>query len=283
MTEINRRGLIGAAGAAGATVALAACGGKGNKNNASVAATDSNNNGNKGINDQWGDDPHRPAPSPVPTGGFNPTHICIVYIRFEGSNNKSVVRHGYIAIRPRNAGENDTSYDAYQLTQATLMFKQASTGNWNENTPTGERRKRVNFEDFSFGHQMRIFVLIDNDNIKFDDRKIDQEYANLIRFTAYRTTDSMTQLKPVLAKENNSFYGATLVDVALPGRARKTLRFDNWYIAPPGVVIEYSDPSTHQLYAMNFQLLWLANEKGTRITHIPMIIDPDGGNMGSQP
>lgn len=279
MDKFDRRSLIGAVGLG---VALAACGKTADSSEANpkkATASDAI----LGINEQWGEDPHKSAPSSPPANGFKPAYICIVYVRLDGNSKKSTIRHGYIALRPQQAEESVADYEKFQTGEAEKMFQKASSGPWNQNVPTGHRRKEVNFENFTFGRQMRIFMVVDEDNIKFDDRKANGKYANLVRFTQFRTSKRMDIFEPEPADQNHAFFGATIVPISLPGRTRQALRLDNWYIGPNGAAIDEQDVDTHQKYAMNLQLLWRAGDTGTNLQWIPFIIDPDGGNMGSQP
>lgn len=279
MDEINRRALIGAAGA---TMALAACGESKDGSATTMPATQDPSN-RRGVSLHWGEDPHKDAPAKKPAGGFAPGFACIVYIKFDDGK-KTIVRHGYLDISKRN-GETEAEYAARQKKELDELWAAAAKGNWKAST-VGHKNKQINFENFNFGQQMRIYVLVDNDNVRFDDRKsTDGKYANLVRFTQFRTTKDMTNFDPEEAAENHAFFGADLVDIALGGKTRKALKLDNWYVGPEAAEIKADDPSTHQYYAMNFQLLWEAadSDNTTKITRIPIVIDPDGGNMGGQP
>jgi hypothetical protein len=278
MSKIDRRTLIGVAGA---SVALAACG-KVKGGDSQQVKTDGTVVDDFGVNPQWGENPHDNGPIDKPAGGFNPSFICIVYIKFDDGK-KTIIRHGYIETGPKNSVETDTQFDARQIAAAESMFAAAAKGNWKANTSIGYSRKEVNFEKFEFGQQMRLFVVVDNDSVKFDDRKENGKYANLIRFTKYRTTQNMTDFAPETAAENHAYFGATLVAVKIQNKSRQALRVDNWYIGPKAAPIVYDDPKTHQYYAMNWQLLWQASDTGSVNQSIPFIIDPDGGNMGGTP
>lgn len=271
MNGIARRTIIGAAGAG---MALAACsrkpGGDG---------TPPDGNG-RGPDDQWGEDPHAPGPKNPPPGGFHPQYLCVAYVKFTGTN--MIVRHGYIASTPKSATETAEENDARQRADAEALLQAAAKDGWLDSR-VGHPRKEVNFEHFDFGQQMRLFVYIDNDGIAFDARKKDGKYANLVRFVKYDKGAQLDAYKPKAVDPNHAFFGATLTPLTLDGKERQALRLDNWYCGPNGKPVDPKVPSTHQFFSMDLNLLWPGAENGTSRRAIPVVIDPGGGNMGSQP
>lgn len=277
MRKIDRRTMIGTAGigAVGATMALAAC-----STEAGGSSKDAPDENDTGANDQWGEDPHAAGPKMPPPGGFDPKYLCIVYVKFTGSN--MVVRHGYIASSPKSDAETLAQSEARQMADAETLLSVAAQEGWAASR-VGHPRKEVNFERFDFGQQMRLFFYIDNDGIAFDGRKKDGAYANLLRFVKYNKSNEMDAYKPKAVDPNHAFFGATLVPLKVNGKERQALRLDNWYCGPNGKPVDPRDPSTHQFFAMDLNLLWTGAVAGTNRKSIPIIIDPDGGNMGSQP
>lgn len=277
MSKLDRRTIITAAGigAVGATIALTGCSAE--PGNSGENAPEE---GESWPSDQWGEDPHAAAPKTPPPGGFDPKYLCIVYVKFTGSN--MIVRHGYIASPSKSAGETPAENEARHRADAEAMLNEAAKEDWKVSR-LGHPRKEVNFERFDFGQQMRLFFFIDNDGIAFDGRKKDGKYANLLRFVKHNTTSNMDAYKPRPVDPNHAFFGATLVPLAANGKERQALRLDNWYCGPKGKPVDPRDPSTHQFFAMDLNLLWAGAEAGTDRKSIPIIIDPDGGNMGSQP
>ena len=275
MSDFSRRTMIGVAGA---TMAIAACSPARDGNGEDSASTDNE----KGINDNWGEDPHKDAPDVKPAGGFKPIFACVAYIRFD-SKGSAIIRHGYIETGGLRSGESE---DQFALREAKLVEEMLATAatavDWKASR-AGYPRKEVNFEGFDFGQQMRVFVAIDNDGIKFDDRKTKGRYANLVRFTKYQTRPELPDFEPRLTNPNHGFFGATLVDLNVNGTVRQALRLDNWYVGPNAQEIKAGDPKTHQSFAMDFHLLWQASDTGGKIKAIPIVIDPDGGNVGSRP
>lgn len=277
MGNIDRRAIIGAAGigVAGVTIALAGCSGEPGSSGGNTPGKD-----DEGAQDPWGEDPHAAGPKTPPPGGFDPGYLCIVYIKFTGSN--MVVRHGYIASPPKSAAKTLAEGAARQRADAEALLNEAAKEDW-KISRLGHPRKEVNFERFDFGQQMRLFFFIDNDGIGFDHRKKGGKYSNLLRFVKYNTTSDMDAFKPKPVDPNHAFFGATLVPLKVNGKERQALQLDNWYCGPDGKPVVPENPSTHQFFAMDLNLLWAGAEAGTDRKLIPIIIDPDGGNMGSQP
>ncbi len=270
MEEIDRRTIIGVAGA---TMALAAC--KPADAGGGVAA-----NGDSDQADQWGEDPHAAGPKVQPPGGFSPKYLCVVYIKFAGSN--MIVRHGYTEIAPPSDAASEKDVDTLQREAAEALLNEAAKGDW-KSSRVGHPRKEVNFEGFNFGQQMRLFFYVDNDGINFDGRQKDGKYANLLRFSQYSSVGNMEKYDPKKVDPNHAFFGATLVPLTVGGKERQALRLDNWYCGPNGKPVDPKDPKTHQFFYMYLNLLWTAAEAGAKVRTIPIVIDPGGGNMGRQP
>jgi hypothetical protein len=271
MAEIDRRTAIGVAGA---TMALAACkpadGGGG-----AAPEHDDRSQAN-----QWGEDPHATGPKVPPPGGFNPRYLCVVYIKFTDSN--MIVRHGYTETTAPSGPADEKDVDARQRADAEALLNEAVKGDW-KTSRAGHPRKEVNFERFDFGQQMRLFFYIDNDGINFDGRMKGGKYANLLRFSKYSSVGDMVNYDPKKVDPNHAFFGATLTPLTVGGKQRQALRLDNWYCGPNGKPVDPKDPKTHQFFYMYLNLLWTAAEAGTKVRTIPIVIDPGGGNMGSQP
>jgi hypothetical protein len=270
MAEIDRRTIIGVAGA---TMALAAC--KPADGGGGAPGHDDRNE-----SDQWGEDPHATGPKVPPPGGFNPRYLCVVYIKFTDSN--MIVRHGYTETTAPSGPADEKDVDARQRADAEALLNEAVKGDW-KTSRIGHPRKEVNFERFDFGQQMRLFFYIDNDGINFDGRMKDGKYANLLRFSKYSSVGDMANYDPKKVDPNHAFFGATLAPLTVGGKERQALRLDNWYCGPKGKPVDPKDPKTHQFFYMYLNLLWTAAEAGTKVRTIPIVIDPGGGNMGSQP
>lgn len=222
---------------------------------------------------QWGKDPHEPNPLGP---GFNPEYVCIIYYKFDDPK-KTMVRQGYFATSAIPAGKTEKQFAEEMLKEAS---KAKNAQDW-LNNPIGEKRKEFNFNGFTFGHTARIYMLVDNDNVRFDDRKVDPgtaqgKYANLVRFTEFRVDKDAADFRLIPADQNYSFFAASLTDLC----GRKGLVMDNIYQTEDGRAPSKDDP---RIYSMNFHLLWDAVDKQGNLTSIPIAIDPDGGNVGSRP
>lgn len=222
---------------------------------------------------QWGKDPHEPNPLGP---GFNPEYVCIIYYKFDDPK-KTMVRQGYFATSAIPAGKTEKQFAEEMLKEAS---KAKNAQDW-LNNPIGDKRKEFNFNGFTFGHTARIYMLVDNDNVRFDDRKVDpgtaqEKYANLVRFTEFRVDKDATDFRLIPADQNYSFFAASLTDLC----GRKGLVMDNIYQTEDGRAPSKDDP---RIYSMNFHLLWDAVDKQGNLTSIPIAIDPDGGNVGSRP
>lgn len=222
---------------------------------------------------QWGMDPHGPNPLGA---SFEPEYVCIIYFKFDDPK-KTMIRQGYFATSSIPAGMTEKTFAEKMLKEAS---KAKTSKDWLDN-PTGDKRKEFNFNGFTFGHAARIYMLVDNDNVRFDDRKTEvgtpeERYANLVRFTEFRVDKDAADFRLIPADQNYSFYGATLTDLS----GRKGLMMDNIYRTEDGGTPSKDNP---RIYSMNFHLFWDAVDKEGKLTSVPVVIDPDGGNVGSQP
>lgn len=222
---------------------------------------------------QWGMDPHGPNPLGA---SFEPEYVCIIYFKFDDPK-KTMIRQGYFATSSIPTGMTEKTFAEKMLKEAS---KAKTSKDWLDN-PTGDKRKEFNFNGFTFGHAARIYMLVDNDNVRFDDRKTDvgtpeERYANLVRFTEFRVDKDAADFRLIPADQNYSFYGATLTDLS----GRKGLMMDNIYRTEDGGTPSKDNP---RIYSMNFHLFWDAVDKEGKLTSVPIVIDPDGGNVGSQP
>ncbi len=275
MSKVDRRTMMGVAGA---TIALAACG---EGNGANSGGGGSSGDGERGTDRQWGADPHADKPRNPPKQGFNPAYLCVVYMKFSDRN--LTIRHGYIASAPKTESMSEEEHEKQQASDAETLLNEFVTEGW-RTSRAGHPRKEVNFEKFDFGQQMRIYFFLDNDGIEFDGRRDKNgRYANLLRFMKYRTADNLALFSPEQVDRNDAFFGATLVPLTVGGARRQALRLDNWYARSNGKMVDPKDESTYQYFVMDLQLLWNSADQGAKINRIPIIIDPGGGNMGSQP
>jgi hypothetical protein len=186
-----------------------------------------------------------------PYGGapdaFTPRYVCLVYLRF--ASNGLVVQHAYFAMPP-NLG-------AFAGSEIAAV---SSTGYW----ATAPVRSEINFENFTFGSQQVIVFHIDPTGapVRFDP-------ANLVQFAMF----SALALPRV---RNNCFLNAEILSWA----GREVLVLENWFVDDAGQPIT---PPRRFDYAMNVHLLIRSGLAGAddRPRDLPLILDPDTGNMGA--
>lgn len=268
MGEINRRALIGAAGA---TVALAACskegtgGAEASRNSICLDLPESKS----GLTIFGTGIPHEVPDIPVLNGrrhpkgaqpaDYKPEYACLVYLKFMNNKLFSNYAHFLKSTFVENGKSIKDQFD-----------KIASGANW-----VDAKRDGKNFDEFAFGRQHDIYFMLDNDpDIVFDPE-------NLIQFTHYGIKKGPNGKKN-LKYENNCFLNPEILTNIYPGR--NVLHLENWYTDKVGrkCKAKYSDENTHHLYSFNIHLM-MAVGTATLTTSIPIVIDPDGGNMGSQP
>ncbi|HEX8621467.1 MAG TPA: hypothetical protein VF718_05800 [Allosphingosinicella sp.] len=196
---------------------------------------------------------------------FDPEHICVVYVRFSEDRTLKV-RTAYVApAKP------------YNLAAVVKPILDDMRNNNNFNA----KRKEEDLENFTFGGQQRIVLFIDNDpkNIGFDDRF---GLENIVRFTQYRGSNPALE-----AKKNNAFFNLKRLDFATLGplKSRTAYELEFWNTDDEGNPIEAIKecPTTHYIYSMNIHLKMAVKTSGEQAIWIPIILDPDTGNMGGDP
>jgi hypothetical protein len=273
MSEIDRRSLIGVAGASMLVVACnEAPGGKKNETG--------NGQSDKGYDYNFGQPVTAKKPDPQgDVTSFTPKYLCVIYMRME-SNGEFTVRHGYEPY-PGAAEERST---------VEAMLKQAKTGNWAHAGGENNKRREHNFDEFSQNSQQRIWLFVDNKptEMAFEDRNGD-DY--IIRFSPKSGVDPDNKLPKNTNRKhyrNNAFFNINVIkDLAIPGLQGKTLiSLDYWNTDDNGNDIKNrikDDISTHHLFSINIHLKLAMSKKAGPNQWLPMIVDPDGGNMGGTP
>jgi hypothetical protein len=196
---------------------------------------------------------------------FEPSYVCLVYMKFNGT--RLNISHAYYAI----AGYDALPTDAAKLQWVKERLASAAKGQWSTTglwpAEANHPNPRKNFDGFHFGSQQRIFFLIDNGSDIIFDR------TNSISFTPYsakigRPTDAQPNKKK--ADPNSAFFSAEVMEDNL-------LYLENWFTSKKGKKIEKNaDGSDYaEMMYMNIHLL-IKSADGT--TAIPVIIDPDTGN-----
>jgi hypothetical protein len=267
MGEIDRRALIGAGGA---TVALAACspaGKSSDKNDVNGSAIDAdslrdwkvkNSPFGPGIpNDDAGIQKPNNGKRRIPRGAkkddFKAEYFCLVYIKF--SDGKIDVRHAYF----------------YPTINVKDQFVLVSSGeSWAR--PFGGN-EYTNFDNFNFGSPQTIYMYIDNDTVEFDPE-------NLIQMTFFGPRKDKPG-NPKIKDVNNAFLNPEIDIVTWQGK--KLLKIENWFYGKNGRKIDKTKKNEWEYFSMNIHILMKTASGGGAYGDIPLVIDPDGGNMGSQP
>ncbi len=201
---------------------------------------------------------------------FRPKHICAVYIRFE-PNGTLTVKQAYVAApnpQPTNA---DIVAVAEPLLKA--MSKASYAGG-------GAQAFKENFEDFSFASQQVVVIYLDN---KDDAVRFSSKDSDIIRFVPISGTDPRTRIRP-----NHAFFNRRAVSIAPGGGTfgKRAYLIDFWNTDENGNAItgvNERDPSTYYVYAMNIHLEMATSKRTAQLNWVPIIVDPDTGNMGGPP
>ncbi len=198
---------------------------------------------------------------------FRPKHICAVYIRFE-PNNTLTVKQAYVAApnpQPTNA---EIVAVAEPLLQA--MSKAGYAGG-------GAQAFKENFEDFSFTSQQVVVIYLDN---KDDIIRFSSKDSDIIRFVSISGTDPRIHIRP-----NHAFFNRRAVSIAPGGGTfgKRAYLIDFWNTDENGNAITgviEGRPATYYVYAMNIHLEMATSKRAAKLNWVPIIIDPDTGNMG---
>lgn len=267
MVDIDRRGLIAVAGT---SFALASC---------AKAQETPSAQGWQG--DTWGNPTTNDGPAgEAPETAFKPAYLCAVYIQLDPKKLGTFkIRHGYIDASTLTGGNEQEAVE-----KLLLEARDAPEAAW-ATKPGDILRKEKNFEGFTFGSQQRLYFVIDNENIVFDDRKDEKGLASaLVRFTRYGPSAESERLSTVDRAINNSFFKVATVDALTNGpfTGKKLLTLDNWHTDSTGQLINPKDPKSYQSYSMDIRILMQTSDAGT-IKVVPMVIDPDTHNNGRKP
>ena len=269
MSKVDRRTIIGAAGA---TLAVSACGGKSEEIRAENFGGLENFDiiGWKNIHQPAGpglgnDDPDIQKPlgkNQMPAGAkseeeFKPLWVCLVYIQFQ--NNKIYSRHSYFDKAKTNISDEFKSMAGTEK-------------KWINPFPN---RDESNFDNFTFGSQQTIYFYIDNkkDGISFDEE-------NKIQMTFFGPRKKTPQYKKEKDK-NNAFLNPRIDNTTAPGM--ELLVIDNWFFGKNKRKIDPKKQNEWEYYSMNIHFLMATADGAGEYKNVPMVIDPDGSNMGSQP
>jgi hypothetical protein len=208
--------------------------------------------------------------------------LCAVYIRFPTNGGGLTAIHNYVEL-------SEPQSDSQLRSLAQKMFEEIK----GENHDLEYYKQRENFEKLSFDRPTLIAFCVDNneDFVKFawDDTLGDeQNLEHLIRFTPYsghKGYKAQGEEYYKKRKPNKNFYdidrwimsnpknleSATVINIKY---YNKTESHQN--IPEPNK----NDAATWHVYSMNIHLLMSGTSSAKRI---PIVLDPDTGNMGSEP
>jgi hypothetical protein len=231
---------------------------------------------------------------------FLARYVCAAYMRFEGATSTTApgkigatlfARHAYLELHDPNEPDSEIEMSAKKLLEAI------GTNDYRNVQPI---RYSDNFWRFGFNSQQAIILFVDNDPelAGFDPNAADNQ---IIRFCPFSGQEPN---KP--RRMNYAFLGLQKLDFSevaedLPWTrdCNTAYRLNFWNTDDNGRPIRgtvYNDPYTHYLYAMNIHLRLLATAftppppiPGPQVlppatqAFIPIILDPDTGNMGGTP
>jgi len=259
MTEIDRRTLIGIGGA---SLVLAGC--KGSKD----YAENSKLRGPAGADRTWGlcEIHGKSAGLPThPKKNFVPQFLCAVYIKFDGAV-RPIIRHAYTRW---NSSSNLKS-------MAQTLLEQLRKDQYSSDVI----RHEVDFNNFTFKTQQYIVFFVDNlpTEIGFARHPQDLLYKHhIVRFTPFSGN------YPYLPREkNHAFFGFDELKID-KGNFNTDLayqmKFYNTNDLDGNDITADESSNSWRIYSMNIHL-HVPQGSGN---YLPIVLDPDTGNMGSDP
>lgn len=269
MTDIDRRTLLGAAGAAGAGMMLAGCDGRSSKKKCEET-TDL-----AGLCASHGKSVDQARPDKAQDSDFKPQYLSVAYLRFD-SLGRLIARTAHLALPQYD--------DAYVNAQTTKLLEEMVTGVYTLPVLFAAN----NFVNFHYSKQTIVVVFLDNDPnyIRFNSDPSLSEQQNLkyvIRFSQFSGQPPYSARRP-----NHSYFGIRkldLVSTLLTGKTAYRLNF--WSRDKDNITLNVpkTDKRRWHIYSMNIHLLMKAAlaTAGQAETWVPIIVDPDTGNMGSNP
>jgi hypothetical protein len=276
MTEIDRRTLITVAGAG---LVLAGCGSHGAENSSGTPKQDADSADIFGTGYLHGQSVRAKRPcdadgNPVGNATFAPDRICVVLLRFE-TGGQMTARRLYIPMPQQ-------SMDLTKVVWGALA-------KLSEPKPV-DQYYRDHIDPIALGGQRLLVIYLDNDpgmiRFKHDRDPVPENeepsYAYTLRFAPYSGLDPKDDTKP-----NHAFFNVkkmTFQDVS-ETKANTAFVLEYWNTNQDGMVIKYVDPDdahTQFRYSLNILLESKApSAKGDK--WVPVIVDPDTGNMGAEP
>lgn len=277
MTDIDRRTLVMLAGAG---LVVAGC--KGRKPDEHGKPTVGGEGGKDLTIDQFGectDYGDNVAHASVPAG-FKATLLCVAYIRFPTTGGGPIIQQKYVELK---GTESDPGIR--KLVQQVL---EKIKGTAHQIT---YYRERNDFENFSFDRPTYVAFFVDNDEsyVRFNwDNALSnlENRKHILRFTPFsghkgypnetghykkrRTNKNFYEIESWALTNPKNLASAKVVSIKFFNRDESNLP-----IKKPNP----ADPRRWYIYSMNIHLQ-MATSNGKMV---PVILDPDTGNMGSDP
>jgi hypothetical protein len=298
MTAIDRRTLVGALGAG---LVLASCrpgpkDGCGKKDEGGMPDESGKLRESEpgdvvgsasGESELWGESVTQPRPPGVSHGTpFKPGYLCAAYIRFDQGG--ILVRQGHVRLTGTAVGsETEQGQIAQKL--LTALKNPGSAAGVNVEFPS------ENFENFSFNGQQVVVLFVDNDPAlarfvsaaDMPPAKPGKPQENFLEHIVRFTQFSGVTLGEEVQK-NYNFCALKPVSPALQGfDTPLAYRLNFWNRDDSGgpIKAQKDKPDTQYRYSMNIYLRYAAKLAGAGGASVsfPVILDPDGGNMGSNP
>lgn len=138
------------------------------------------------------------------------------------------------------------------------------------NRPNGYWFKEISdnaLEDFAVGHQHHVLIYIRNQNITYDDQ--------WPIWFGKKLTKSVMGVS--VARANDTFFDVDEKDVAVLNGSKKGIYMKNFHTVKDG---SYRALRREEKFAYSFNINALAKVAGFEDHAVPIIIDPDTGNMG---
>jgi len=279
MTDIDRRTLVMLAGAG---LVVAGCGPSKEKKHGKPV--------NPGQGGKPGKDPEietsgecdefgHSVASPKMPAGFKARLLCVVYIRFPTTGGGPIIQQKYVEL-------SGSESDAAIRTMVQKVLEQIKGTDHH----ISYYRERSDFEKFSFDRPTYVAFFVDNDEglvrFNWDDTLGEEDNReHILRFTPFSGHKGYPrEAHYKRRKANKNFYGIQIWTMpSAKNLAKAKVISVNYFnrdeseqqIKRPHPV----DNRTWYLYSMNIHLQ-MATSSGKMV---PVILDPDTGNMGSDP
>lgn len=269
MSGIDRRTLLGAAGAG---LVLAGCTSKpGKKHGVEMVGTCALHG--QSVTDK-GPEVQGNVASFVPGG------ICILYLKFDA--NVVQARRTYVGV----SGTSPTAVQAKILGELQRLSK---------GMPPDPTKDVDDIHPIRLGGQRLVVIYVNNkdDYVRFAYRRggtIQQEvetYPRLVRFTQFSGENPIDLSR--IVRKNHAFFNirkVILTGISPDMESNEALFLEYWDTDEYGdkLVVKKDVPDTHYIYSMNIKLeMAMPKPTGGPERWVPVIVDPDTGNMGAEP